>query len=339
MEKRYQVFISSTFADLEEERKEVMEAIINLNCFPAGMEMFPAADIEQFEYIKTIINQSDYYILVIAGRYGSVAEDGKSYTEKEYEYAIEKGIPVLVFVKNDIENILATKTDKNTELKEKLLKFRENAMKNRLAKLWDEKVELKYKVSDSLSKVFKMNPRDGWIKGDTPTNTATLIELEKLRKEKELLEKKIEELTLKINEKKKIQEFSQGDDLFKIEYKYQEYEEYPEYPEYPEYGDREYHDEYIDISWNKISIILAEMIRDGCIIEEKAKEKFEWSLINYMNKGYNMLKISDKTFNTIKYQLEAIELLDISTNSGYEVFSLTDNGKKMLRDSLIIKRE
>lgn len=64
MEKRYQIFISSTFADLEEERKEVMEAIINLDCFPAGIEMFPAVDIEQFEYIKSIIDQSDYYILI-----------------------------------------------------------------------------------------------------------------------------------------------------------------------------------------------------------------------------------------------------------------------------------
>ena len=81
MDKRYQVFISSTFADLQEERKEVMEAIINLNCFPAGMEMFPAADIEQFDYIKTIIDESDYYVLVLAGRYGSLAADGKSYTD------------------------------------------------------------------------------------------------------------------------------------------------------------------------------------------------------------------------------------------------------------------
>ena len=57
MDKRYQVFISSTFADLEKERKGIMEAIIGLDCFPAGMEMFPATDTEQFEYIKTIIAQ------------------------------------------------------------------------------------------------------------------------------------------------------------------------------------------------------------------------------------------------------------------------------------------
>ena len=59
------------------------------------MEMFPAADSEQFEYIKTILNESDYYVLVVAGRYGSIAEDGDSYTEKEFNYAVEQGIPIL----------------------------------------------------------------------------------------------------------------------------------------------------------------------------------------------------------------------------------------------------
>lgn len=327
MDKRYQVFISSTFVDLEDERKEVMEAIINLNCFPAGMEMFPAANIEQFEYIKTIIDQSDYYILVIAGRYGSVAEDGKSYTEKEYEYAIEKGIPVLVFVKKDIENIIATKIDKESELKEKLLKFRKNAMTNRLAKFWDEKMELKYQVSDSLLKTFKMNPRDGWIKGDTPTNTASLIELEKLRKEKEILEKQVEELNVKITEKQEKQAISQGEDLFQIEYKgYEGYEDYT------------CHNEHIDISWNEIFIILAEIIKDGYILETNAKGQFEDSLINYVSRDYDMLQISNKSFNTIKYQLEAIELLKIVTSNGYETFSLTEKGKSVFRDSMIIKR-
>lgn len=72
--------------------------------------------------------------MVIAGRYGSLADDGKSYTEKEYEYAKEKGIPVLVFVKKEIDNLPVNQTDNNPELKDKLIKSRENAMQNRLAK-------------------------------------------------------------------------------------------------------------------------------------------------------------------------------------------------------------
>ncbi|MFR7936174.1 MAG: DUF4062 domain-containing protein [Clostridium perfringens] len=120
MEKRYQIFISSTFADLQEERKAIMDAIMDLNCFPAGMEMFPANDSEQFEYIKTIIDESDYYVLVLAGRYGSVAEDGKSYTEKEFDYAKEKGIPVLVFKKR-FGNITVCKTDNYSAMKNRVV--------------------------------------------------------------------------------------------------------------------------------------------------------------------------------------------------------------------------
>ena len=75
-EKRYQIFISSTYSDLLEERRAVMDAILDLKCFPSGMEMFPAVDMEQFEYIKQIIDESDYYVLLLAGRYGSTAPDG-----------------------------------------------------------------------------------------------------------------------------------------------------------------------------------------------------------------------------------------------------------------------
>jgi hypothetical protein len=52
MEKRYQVFISSTFQDLQEERKEVMQALLELDCMPAGMELFPAANEDQWSLIR-----------------------------------------------------------------------------------------------------------------------------------------------------------------------------------------------------------------------------------------------------------------------------------------------
>lgn len=326
MEKRYQIFISSTFVDLEEERKAVMEAIITLDCFPAGMEMFPADNREQFEYIKTIIDDSDYYILIISGRYGSLAEDGKSYTEKEFDYAIEKGIPVLVFVKNDIGSIPICKTDNDPVKHEKLEKFRERAMKSRMAKYWDDYKDLRYEVNSSLNRAFKTNPRTGWIKGDIAATTTTLLELEKLRKEKDKLEKCVEELTVKVNEKKEKQLLSHGDDLFQIECICTRYE------------DSEWDNECVDISWNEIFITLAEIIRDGYIIEKDAKKLFESSLCLYVNKNYHILEISDRTFNIIKFQLEAIELLEISTSNGCEVYSLTEKGKKSFRDLLIIKR-
>jgi len=50
--KKYQVFVSSTFADLKEERAKVIQTLMELDCIPAGMELFPAIDEEQFNFIK-----------------------------------------------------------------------------------------------------------------------------------------------------------------------------------------------------------------------------------------------------------------------------------------------
>lgn len=93
--KRYQVFVSSTFRDLQEERQEVMQALLELDCIPSGMELFPAANESQWSLIQRVIDDCDYYILIIGGRYGSIADDGVGYTEKEYDYAISRGKPIV----------------------------------------------------------------------------------------------------------------------------------------------------------------------------------------------------------------------------------------------------
>src|SRR4029078_13480085 len=98
MEKRYQVFVSSTYADLQQERQRVIQALMEMDCIPSGMELFPAADEEQFEFIKKIIDDCDYYLLIIGGRYGSTTAEGVSYTEKEYDYAIAKGLKVVALL-------------------------------------------------------------------------------------------------------------------------------------------------------------------------------------------------------------------------------------------------
>lgn len=54
------------------------------------MELFGATGIDQWEYIRNEIDNSDYYLLILAGRYGSLHEDGIGYTELEYDYARKK---------------------------------------------------------------------------------------------------------------------------------------------------------------------------------------------------------------------------------------------------------
>jgi hypothetical protein len=61
MEKRYQVFVSSTYEDLKVERQEVMHALLEQECIPSGMELFPAASEDQWTLIKEVIDDCDYY--------------------------------------------------------------------------------------------------------------------------------------------------------------------------------------------------------------------------------------------------------------------------------------
>ena len=109
MEKKYQIFISSTYEDLKEAREKVRDAILSMMHFPIGMEMFSAGDEEQWEIIQETINSSDYYVLIVGQRYGSEIETGEdagiSYTEKEYRYAKEQKVPILAFILDDNAHI------------------------------------------------------------------------------------------------------------------------------------------------------------------------------------------------------------------------------------------
>ena len=112
---RYQVFVSSTYEDLREERQQATQAVLETSCFPSGMELFPASDDTQWELIKRVIEESDYYVVIVAGRYGSLGGEGISYTEMEYDYAIEKGIPVLGFVRENVGEIPSHYTEQTEE--------------------------------------------------------------------------------------------------------------------------------------------------------------------------------------------------------------------------------
>lgn len=62
-----------------------------MNQFSIGMEIFSAADDDQRKIIKEAIDSSDFHILIIGNRYGSIEETtGISYTEKEFDYAVNK---------------------------------------------------------------------------------------------------------------------------------------------------------------------------------------------------------------------------------------------------------
>lgn len=166
-EKIYQFFVSSTYEDLKEERQAVMYAIISSGNVPVGMEYFPAGDQSQFDYIKKLIDKVDYYILISAGKYGSICnETGLSYTEMEYDYAVSKKIPIAVFPVQSLDKLTGDKIDRESPKTELLDKFRKKIMADRMAALWSNKDDLKAKVISSIHNLISQSPRPGWVKAD-----------------------------------------------------------------------------------------------------------------------------------------------------------------------------
>lgn len=176
MRKKYQIFISSTYTDLIEERKEIQDAILKLEHFPVGMELFSSASVKQWNIIKRMIDLSDYFILIIGYRYGSIDNDGISFTEKEFKYAKEKEVPILVFIKEN--GLISTKANMeiSSDNQEKLDNFIESAKKDREVSWWSSKEDLCKKVITSLHKEFCENERNGWIKIEN-SNFSSEIEL------------------------------------------------------------------------------------------------------------------------------------------------------------------
>lgn len=194
MDKVYQVFVSSTYADLADERRRVSETLAKAGYIPAGMELFPATDQQQLEFIKRVIDRCDYYVVIVGGRYGSLADENISFTEKEYEYALERRIPVLGFLHKNPEAIAVGKTDQDSTKAQKLRAFRDRLATGRMVDYWVEANELCTKVVIAVGQTTNLTPGVGWIRGDQAIDPKVVQEMERLRIENTELKSRLAEL-------------------------------------------------------------------------------------------------------------------------------------------------
>ncbi|ELX11472.1 hypothetical protein Jab_1c00550 [Janthinobacterium sp. HH01] len=313
MDKRYQVFVSSTYADLKDERQKVIQTLMEMDCIPSGMELFPASDEEQFDFIKKIIDDCDYYLLIIGGRYGSVTSEGVSYTEKEYDYAVSKNIQVIAFLHGEPNEIPVYKKDNNEILEKRLADFRKKVQTGRLIKHWENSHDLPGLVSLSLNKAIRTYPAQGWMRASNFKYEELLSDINQLRKENAELHAKLNEF-----------QFSMFDDLADL-------------------------DEMIvlqgtlsdsilsikpwnhEISWGKLFSLIGPDLMRG-----KADHDVEILLCNEVVKIFRPFSISTtidrQIYNTVKIQFQAyglvkIEGVKLSNGDFTDYWNLTEKGK------------
>lgn len=218
MQPRYQVFLSSTFRDLREERQAALEAILELGHFPAGMEAFPAADATPWELIRTIIADSDYYVLIIGGKYGSTGPEGISYTEMEFNLALELKKPVLAFLHGSPDDIPAGKTELDPEARLRLTQFRER-VSERICKTWTSKESLKAAVLLALVHAIRTKPAFGWIRNEGLENQELLKRLATLQERHDALLAEVHALRTSATETAEASKFRGLDATLEVQFK------------------------------------------------------------------------------------------------------------------------
>lgn len=188
--RKLQVFVSSTFIDLQEERQAAVQAILKAGHIPAGMELFKAGDESQWEIIKNWIKESDIYMLIVGGRYGSIEPNsGKSYTQLEYEYAVSLKKSFFAIVVNDAttDKKAKKKGNKIEDFKEvnnlsKLEEFKAT-VKTKMISFADDLKDIKLAVGDSLNEIAKRDNLTGWVRADNTDYGKVSEEIARLSKE------------------------------------------------------------------------------------------------------------------------------------------------------------
>ena len=171
---KYSIFVSSTYEDLKEERLALMPVLLEKDFIPVGMELFHAAPASQWDVITKMIDECDYYLLVVKGKYGSVDKKGISYTEREYNYAKEHNIPIIAFLPENIELLTVLETDNDINKQQKLKQFMETIKSGgNTVDFYKNIDDLRYKVSASLDRLIQFAPRLGWIRADSFNRVAS----------------------------------------------------------------------------------------------------------------------------------------------------------------------
>lgn len=120
-DRKYSVFVSSSFRDLEEHRKEVIRALNREGHFPIAMEFFGSDYRQNKDFIRDEIAKCDIFAIFVGVISGSEVDPDVRFTEFEYNTAIQLGKKIIRFVceSSDLNRV---------DAHESLINFRERIL-------------------------------------------------------------------------------------------------------------------------------------------------------------------------------------------------------------------
>lgn len=144
--------ISSTALDLPEHRKQVISACENQEIFPMAMENLPARDADAIRVSLEMVDKADIYIGIYAHRYGYIPEGYDiSITEMEFDHAVKRGIPILIFTIRKDHPLFIEMVEANEVAQKKLEALKNKACLNRGRREFKSPEELRAEIISALS--------------------------------------------------------------------------------------------------------------------------------------------------------------------------------------------
>lgn len=155
------VMVSSTALDLPEHRKQVLDACLRMGMHPVLMEHLSAGDTTAAEVSLAMVDGAAIYLGVFAYRYGHVPEANNPeqicITEMEYNRAVERGIPRLIFLMDKTHPLTAADMEEDTSdpaeaarRKVKLAELKKRMGKERVVASFKSPADLRALVIQSL---------------------------------------------------------------------------------------------------------------------------------------------------------------------------------------------
>lgn len=313
------------------------------------MELFVATDQDQWDLITGVIDLSDYYLLIIGARYGHVTEENISYTEKEYNYAVETDKPIIAFVHANPDAVPQGKTDKNTDKAQRLADFRERVRngsdgKRRNVGEFNSADELAAKVSRAISNAMRKYPGVGWVRGDQAMTVETQKEILDLKQKLTALES--EKLAAESALVEDTEQLAQGSEeitltLFVEDKSYKTPQEETIYPK-------------STTTWDALFKSIAPLM-----IDEASERGVRTRLRDHLWNGNFMTKqavdsirkrehevnygVTTNSWDLVTVQLRALNLIDTGTkkrpvNDDTKYLTLTQRGRRHLMKLRAIKK-
>ena len=174
--RKYSIFISSSFEDLQDARWGIVKEILRIGHIPLGMELFHAGDRRNLDVIQGHLAECDIVIVLVGARLGSEVSqaDSTSFTDWEYEQAQKLGKPILAFLldKNEYVSSRACIPHGDPERSNDgpLDAFRQKVERSqRIVEYfsYDNPGDLRSKVSNAVALEIQSlaTPRGGWVPG------------------------------------------------------------------------------------------------------------------------------------------------------------------------------